>query len=105
MQKYIIKQFKIRIGYKHIYYILKTNNITFKKAQKNAYLYDTTKFTESKERLKKEMQEVNHKINYSDETSLSLCTKPDYGWSPKGKDCIIKQKKYMVREDTLDFHV
>ena len=88
---YIKKTFKISISKGKIYHILKKNKISFKKAQKNTYLYDINKLSEDKERLKKEILETNHDLNYTDEMSVCCGLKPEYGWSMKGKDCVIDQ--------------
>lgn len=88
---YIKKNFKISISKGKIYHILKENKVSFKKAQKNTYLYDVNKLKEDKERLKREILETNNNLNYTDEMSVCCGLKPDYGWSIKGKDCVIDQ--------------
>ena len=93
IKKYIKKHFSISITANYIYALLKKHKITYKKAQKNTYLYNTNKLTNDKERLKNEILNVDYDLNYTDEMSVCCGLKPDYGWSKSGEDCIIDQPK------------
>lgn len=91
--KNVKNKFNIIMSKKYLYNLLKNNNISYKIAQKTSYPYDNIKFAHQKQQLKEQIEKVNDKLNYTDEMAIYLGIKPDYGWSEKGKRCIIKQPK------------
>lgn len=96
----ILKQYRENINKNYIYKILKNNNITHKKLNKNKYPYDDNKINDAKKNLKNEIKYVKNKVISLDEVSFELGSKCDYGWSEKGKRCTIKvtnkRKRYSI---------
>jgi len=87
----ISSNFGIQISLGHIYWILRHNNLTYKKIQKNNYPYSQEKFNLFKNKLKDNI--TNCKRNYVsiDETQIILNRKrSDYGISEKGKRCTVR---------------
>jgi transposase len=91
--KHIKNRFNVIISKRYLYKILKANNITYKVAQKVSYPYDQIKFEQQKQQLKETVNNVNHKLNFTNETSIYFNIKPNYGWSKKGQRCMIEQPK------------
>lgn len=85
----IKKIFSVKINQGYIYQLLKENNITYKKVQKKKYPYGTIKMNQEKQKLKNNIQSANSHIISIDETSFELGTRPDYGWSKRGKRCTV----------------
>lgn len=88
----IYKTFDVNISRGYIYYILKTNNISNKKIQKNSYPHSSKKFKEETIKLKKKIDNLNNDYVSIDETGLYLGLCPNKGWTKKGKRCIVKSK-------------
>jgi transposase len=83
--KKIKEQFNISINRSRIYYILKENNITYKRIQKEVI----KNHAEKEEKIKALKEEINKKgytnIISIDETRIEENTKPICGWGIKGK--------------------
>ena len=88
-KKLTIKYF-ITISKSTIYRILAKNNMTHKKVQKNTYPHKRSRFKKEVKQLKKVVDECNNDFTAIDETAVYLGTSNNYGWSNKGKRCIVK---------------
>ena len=91
MELYDDRKTKVSINKNYIYRILKKNNITHKKVQKQKYPYDLNKFNNMKEILKQNITEIENDIISIDETGIVLKRKNDYAWSKIGTKCIIAE--------------
>jgi len=91
--KYISTKFKIKITKQSVYNVLKNNNYTNKKVKINSYPYSEHKLKEQNAKLYNELEKINFNYTCTDETALYLNSKPDYGWSLKGKSCEIVNKQ------------
>ena len=95
----ILKTFNISISKSSIYYVIKNNNLTYKKTKIETNPYS---IEEQKEQLKNKKEVIDHlkeeNIISIDETSIVLSSKPSYGWSLKGKKCIIKNNKGIIND-------
>ena len=88
--KKITKKFDVYIKKSKIYRILKENNMTYKKVQKNSYPHNKHKFKKSAKILKKQIDDVGTDYTSIDETGIYLGTRPNRGWSKKNTRCIVK---------------
>ena len=95
----ILKTFNISISKSSIYYVIKNNNLTYKKTKIETNPYS---IEEQKEQLKNKKEVIenlkDNNIISIDETSIVLSSKPSYGWSLKGKKCIIKNNKGIIND-------
>lgn len=101
--KKVSNKFNVIISKNYLYKILKDNNVTYKLAQKKSYPYDQIKFEQQKQQLKDEIDIIDHKLNFTDETAIYLNIKPNYGWSKKGERCIIEQPKSYANKSSDRF--
>jgi transposase len=101
----IKKKFKVVISKNYLYQILKDNNITYKVAQKVSYPHDQNKFEQQTQQLKEKINDVNQKLNFTDEMAIYLTIKPNYGWSKRGEICMIKQPKSYANKSSNRFSI
>ena len=59
--------------------------------------YNDEQIKEKKDLIKNKINEFDKKIVSQDEMAIYLNDKPSNGWSEKGKDCIIKSKKQLIK--------
>jgi len=100
LRKQIFDNFNISISVSYIYRILKNNNLTYKQMQKYKYKIDSEKHKQDIINLKNNIKKVCRNIISIDETSIELGSRPNYGWSEKGKICEFnvtnKRKRYSL---------
>ena len=84
--------FGINVCKNTIYMILKKNNITRKIVQINKYPHSTDKYLTDLKRLQKEIKNRKKRIISIDETAINIDNIGNYGWSDRGKRCIINKK-------------
>lgn len=90
----IQKNFLISISKSTIYNILKTENITYKRAQTKISNKTKDQYAVNKKLFFKEIKKVDkNNIISIDEMSIEVNSKPNYGWSKKGEKCIYMVKK------------
>jgi predicted DNA-binding protein YlxM (UPF0122 family) len=96
----IMKKYNTKVSRSGYFRILKNNNFTNKKIQKNKYPYSDDKFKTQKEALKKSLTECKRNVISIDETSVLIGEKPNYDMSKKGERCCMKvtntRKRYSV---------
>ena len=68
----VLRKHKVSINKNYIYQILKKNNITYKKAQKQKYPYNLNLFTNMNLILKHLITEIGNDIISIDETGIVL---------------------------------
>lgn len=96
--KYNIKnKFNVCLSKSSIYHVLHKNNLTYKKIIIKNIPIDDDKLNQYKNDLKNIINKINlnNFISY-DEMSIYLNSKPERGWSLKGKECIIKTKNKTI---------
>lgn len=98
--KCVKQKFGIVISKNYLYKILKDNNISYKVSQKSSYPHDSKTFEQQKQQLINNVNRVNHKLNYTDETAIYFGIKPNYGWSKKGTRCIVDQQSSYSNKST-----
>ena len=95
---YIRKKFKTRICRSYIYAILKQNNITYKRVQKQNFHKSSEYIKKEKNILADKLAKCNKdKLISIDESSFVIGEKPNYSWAEKGKPCICKIKPNQKR--------
>jgi transposase len=92
--KEIIEKIYIKYGVKisksSIYIIMKKNNLSYKRTKIITNPYSKNEQIEQIKKVKNTLNNVNiNNVISIDETSIELNTKPYYGWSSKGKECLI----------------
>lgn len=88
--KKITRMYNIQFNKGYIYQILKKNNLSHKKIQKNTYPHGSVKFKKAVKILKTEIDKIDNNYTSIDETGIYLGTSPTYGWSETGTRCIVK---------------
>jgi len=81
--------FGIGISKQTVYNILRKNNISRKIVQVNKYPHSKERYEQELRRLRKEIKCRKERIISIDETAIQLDNVGRYGWSKKGKRCII----------------
>ena len=84
--------FGIKLSRQIIYMILKSNNITRKRIQINKYPHSNEQYEFDLKKLKKEISNKKNRIISINETAIEINEIHNYGWSKKGKRCIIKKR-------------
>ena len=97
IKKNIKKKFDIEISKSSIYGVLHKNNLTYKQIKVINNPYNDEQIKEKKDLIKNKINEFDKKIVSQDEMAIYLNDKPSNGWSEKGKDCIIKSKKQLIK--------
>jgi len=90
LKKIIKRTCKINISKSHIYNVLKDNKITNKKIQEDHCPYSDKVLKEKLIIVKNQVDNANGNVIYIDESSVEISIKKKYGWSKKGKRCVIK---------------
>ena len=90
IKKNILMNFNISLSISSIYYVIKNNNLTYKKTHVITNPYS---IVEQKEQLKTVYNVIKHlnqnNIVSIDETSIVTSQNPSCGWAKKGKKCIL----------------
>ena len=90
IKKNILMNFNILLSVSSIYYVIKNNNLTYKKTHVITNPYS---IVEQKEQLKTVYNVIKHlnqnNIVSIDETSIVTSQNPSHGWAKKGKKCIL----------------
>ena len=90
IKKNILMNFNISLSVSSIYYVIKNNNLTYKKTHVITNPYS---IVEQKEQLKTVYNVIKHlnqnNIVSIDETSIVTSQNPSHGWAKKGKKCIL----------------
>lgn len=94
----IKKKFNIILSRTTIYNVLHKNNLTYKKTKVKTIPYTNEKLKELKNELINKIKPVQNYLNSYDEMAIYLNDTPTYGWSIKGKDCIIENKKTLIKK-------
>ena len=114
LRKKISNLFNVKISRGYLYFILKKNNIVRLKVNYNKYPHNDKKFNEAKNKLKKELQNVNKNVISIDETSVDISIASNYGFAKKGTKCVInkifKRKRFtvimaMTKRKILDYKI
>jgi transposase len=90
IKKNILMNFNISLSVSSIYYVIKNNNLTYKKTHVITNPYS---IVEQKEQLKTVYNVIKHlnqnNIVSIDEKSIVTSQNPSHGWAKKGKKCIL----------------
>ena len=96
IKKNIFNKFNIKLSKSSIYFVLHKNSLTYKKMYiKNIPTDDNILLklkTDLKTKIKKIKDENINKLISYDEMSICLHSKPNIGWSKKGKMCYLTTK-------------
>jgi transposase len=111
-------EFNISLSISSIYYVIKNNNITYKKLNIKTNPHNNITQKEQLKYMDSIIKSVgNDNIISIDETSIELSSKPSKGWSKKGEKCNIdinkakiNNKRYTVvmaisNKEILDFSI
>lgn len=90
LKQNIKRLFKIKISKSHIYNILKNKRISYKKIKEDHCPYTCEKLKEKSIEVKKQIDIIQKKLIYIDESSVEISLRKKYGWSKKGTKCLIK---------------
>lgn len=82
--------FEIAISKQTLYNILKKNNITRKRIQIDKYPHKKEKYDNELKELQSKIKHRKDRIMSFDETGIQINAVNNYGWSPKGEQCLIE---------------
>ena len=98
IRKNIFDKFKLSLSKSTIYFVLHKNKMTYKQMKVINNPFSDEQIIEKKNTIKKIIEEKGeNNLISQDEMAIYLNDTPNKGWSIKGKDCIIKTKKSLVK--------
>lgn len=90
IKKNILKNFNLSLSISSIYYVIKNNNLTYKKTNIITNPYSIEEQKEQLEKVYNVIKQINQdNIVSIDETSIITSQYPSRGWATKGKKCIV----------------
>ena len=93
----ILKKFNVSLSISSIYYVIKNNNLTYKKTHVITNPYTIEEQVKQLKTVYNVIKQLNqNNIVSIDETSIVTSQQPTHGWALKGKKCIVRNKSTKI---------